>query len=74
MAASGDHSVRNGPAAALAEAPPDTPVRELPRILAEVPRYECCSCGNQRFARSATCGECGSEEIEKVPGPGVPAE
>jgi hypothetical protein len=66
-----DHSVRNGPARALLEAPPDTPVRELPQILADVPRYECRACGNQRFARSAQCGQCGSDEIEKVPGPGV---
>jgi uncharacterized OB-fold protein len=73
MAASRNETPRVGPSRALMEAPPDTPVDEIPELLAEVPRFECQDCGAQRFGRSASCGDCGSEAIEKVPGPGVDA-
>jgi hypothetical protein len=58
---------RNGPAHALLKADPDANVAE---VLAGVPRWECQGCGRQRFAWAVCCGECGAEEIEKVPGPG----
>jgi predicted RNA-binding Zn-ribbon protein involved in translation (DUF1610 family) len=69
MATSRNHIPRVGPSKALILAPPDTSVEELPELLATVPRFECRDCGNQKFGRSDTCGECGGDEIEKVPGP-----
>jgi hypothetical protein len=59
---------RVGPSRALAKADPDADISE---VLASVPRFECQSCGTKRFGRSTHCGECGSGEIERVPGPGT---
>lgn len=60
-----------GPARALWEADPSTPVSELPDILQTVERWECQECGNQRFTRPAHCGGCGEHDFEKVsPGGG----
>lgn len=69
--ASRNRTPRVGPSRALMEAPPDTPVEKIPELLATVPRFECVECGAQRFGRSDECGDCGADEIEKVPGPGV---
>jgi hypothetical protein len=60
---------RLGPSRALLLAPSDTDVEEIPEILATVPRFECQRCGSQKFGRKDCCGECGAEEIEKIPGP-----
>jgi uncharacterized OB-fold protein len=65
---SSKHVPRNGPSRALWEAPPDTEVEDIPRLLDDVPRYQCDQCGTQRFARPVSCGECDSEEFTKVEG------
>jgi len=65
MAASRNRVPRVGPSRALALADPDEDIAD---VLARVPRFECQGCGNQKFGRSDRCGECGGEQIEKVPG------
>lgn len=60
----------NGPARALWEADADTSVHEIPELLEDVERWECISCGSQRFARPERCGECRSTEFTRV----VPSE
>ena len=57
---------RNGPARALWEAPEDTPVREIPQLLADVARWECTGCGAQTFTRPETCSRCGGGEFRKT--------
>lgn len=55
-----------GIARALIEADPDTPVDELGTLLEDVPTWECCDCGDQRYTNPRTCTECGSQQFQKV--------
>lgn len=57
---------RFGPAAALWRADAETPVDELPDLLASVARWECESCGSQRFGYPEACSECGGESFNRV--------
>ncbi len=61
---------RNGPARALWEADEDTPVTEIPALLEEVARWECVSCGEQRFTCPQRCRRCGCADFQKT----VPAD
>lgn len=60
------HVPRNGAARALLDADPETPVEEIPKLLADVERWECQGCEKQLFIRPMQCGDCGGERFEKV--------
>jgi hypothetical protein len=57
---------RNGPARALWEADEDTPVGEIASLLDDVERWECTSCGKQKFTRPRCCSRCGGTEYQKT--------
>lgn len=59
---------RNGLARALWDADPDTPVRELGKVLHTVDRWECTGCGALKLGVPQTCVECGAKEFDKIPG------
>jgi hypothetical protein len=61
---------RNGPARALWEADKTTPVSEIASVLDDVERWECTSCGQQKFTRPECCSRCGEADYRKT----VPAE
>lgn len=52
---------RNGLAQALLEADPETPVEELPKLLEDVERWVCTTCGKKNFVKPKNdhCGQCG---------------
>lgn len=54
---------RNGPARALWEADENTPVNEIASLLNDVERWECTSCGVQKFTRPERCSRCGEAEF-----------
>lgn len=57
---------RNGPARALWEADENTPVSEISSLLDDVERWECTSCGKQKFTRPERCSLCGEAEYRKT--------
>lgn len=57
---------RNGPARALWEADKNTPVSEIGSLLDDVERWECTSCGKQKFTRPERCSRCGATEYQKT--------
>jgi len=57
---------RNGPARALWEADEDTPVGEIGSLLDVVERWECSTCGEQKFTRPERCSRCGEAEYQKT--------
>lgn len=62
----GNRPPTNGPARALLNADPETPIDELPELLDDVARWECTSCGAQKFTRPEGCSECGEERFQKI--------
>lgn len=66
------HVPRNGPARALLDADPDTPVTELHEVLKHVPRWRCLNCGQEKFTHPQNCSSCGEGSFEKrTPKPGT---
>lgn len=60
---------RNGPARALWEADKNTHVGEIGSLLDDVERWECTSCGKQKFTRPERCSHCSGVKYRKtVPG------
>lgn len=57
---------RNGPARMLSEADPDISFDELAQRLETLPRWECTSCGKQKFTRPQTCSRCSASEFQKT--------
>jgi len=57
---------RNGPARALWEADEDTPVGKIASLLDDVERWQCSSCGKQKFTRPERCTCCGGTEYQKT--------
>lgn len=61
---------RNALARALLDADPGDVPGNVPEILNSVERWECTSCGQQKFTRPEHCSCCGEAESRKT----VPAE
>jgi len=60
---------RNGLARALLEADPGDVPGNVPKILDSVERWECTSCGAQKFTPPERCTRCGGTEYQKtIPG------
>lgn len=60
------HPPKSGPARALWEADPDTPISEIPLLLESVDRWECSACGRQTFTKPERCGSCGTETFDRI--------
>lgn len=61
----GSDAPRNGPAKALWDADPETPIEEIPELLRDVYRWECTDCGNVTFTHPGRCRRCKSTDFER---------